>query len=127
MHGSRSAYYVLGEGILPEPDFLSGVVAPAPAPAAVLGSPPLKGKTPLWYYILKEAELRGDSKLGRVGGRIVAETLVGLIKNSRHSILKAPGWYPRYPERADSGTASAKFGMTDLLEFLGPADINPYP
>lgn len=95
--------------------------------AAVLGSPLFWKKTPLWYYILKESEARkGGNKLGRVGGRIVAETLVGLIKNSRYSILKSPDWYPRFTNRGVKGTASAQFGMTDLLEFLRPVDVNPY-
>lgn len=95
--------------------------------AAVLGGPLFWKKTPLWYYILKEAEVRrGGNRLGRVGGRIVAETLVGLIKNSRHSILKSPGWFPRYTRRGVRGTESAQFGMTDLLECLLPTDVNPY-
>jgi hypothetical protein len=94
--------------------------------AAMLSAPVFKGKTPLWYYILKEAELNGGSKLGPVGSRIVAETLVGLIKNSRYSILKCPGWYPRYTARGVPGTESATFGMVDLLEFTGPANVKPY-
>jgi hypothetical protein len=38
------------------------------------------GETPLWYYILREADVHtGGDLLGPVGGRIVAEVLVGLI------------------------------------------------
>jgi hypothetical protein len=38
--------------------------------------------TPLWYYVLKEAEVKaGGLTLGPVGGRIVAEVLVGLIES----------------------------------------------
>lgn len=101
--------------------------------ADLLGSPAFMGKTPLWYYILKEAEVkRGGSRLGRVGGRILAETLIGLIRNSRYSILSSPGWYPIYTDRGVPGTDSAKFGMVDLLTFIVPDaaglpnDINPY-
>src|SRR5206468_9305234 len=37
-------------------------------------------ETPLWYYILKEAEIMCNGrKLGPVGGRIVAEVFVGLL------------------------------------------------
>jgi hypothetical protein len=72
--------------------------------------------TPLWYYILKEAKHfhRGD-RLGPVGSRIVAETAVGLIRNSRISILPAnkPMWKPRELPPAD-GT----FSMPDLLHFV---------
>ncbi|MCZ2860579.1 peroxidase family protein [Blastococcus sp. VKM Ac-2987] len=45
-----------------------------------LKQPGWEGKAPLWYYVLKEAELlaRGR-KLGPVGGRIVAETILGIM------------------------------------------------
>lgn len=39
-----------------------------------------QGETPLWYYILREADVcTGGNRLGPIGGRIVTETLVGLI------------------------------------------------
>ncbi|HEY9465559.1 MAG TPA: heme peroxidase family protein, partial [Vicinamibacterales bacterium] len=36
--------------------------------------------TPLWYYILKEAELAGGTHLAGVGARIVAEVFIGLLQ-----------------------------------------------
>jgi hypothetical protein len=62
------------------------------AVARRMGEPPLSGEevgtssagwsseTPLWYYILREADVRqaGD-RLGPVGSRIVGEVLVGLL------------------------------------------------
>lgn len=37
-------------------------------------------RTPLWFYLLREAELQsGGNRLGQVGSRLVAETLWGLI------------------------------------------------
>ncbi len=39
-----------------------------------------KGETPLWYYILREADVcTGGERLGPVGGRIVTEVLIGLV------------------------------------------------
>src|SRR5271163_4975348 len=36
--------------------------------------------TPLWYYVLREAEVQqGGDRLGSVGSRIVAETLIALV------------------------------------------------
>lgn len=49
-------------------------------------------RTPLWYYILAEAT--GRNELGPVGSTIVAEVLVGLVRESEHSILNEPGWKP---------------------------------
>jgi len=47
-------------------------------------------RTPLWYYVLKEAERHtGGQALGAVGSRIVAETLVGLVKQSPNSYLNS--------------------------------------
>jgi len=45
-------------------------------------------RTPLWFYVLKEAALqKAGSSLGAVGSRIVAETLIGLVKADRNSYL----------------------------------------
>jgi hypothetical protein len=87
----------------------------------LLADPDFQGKTPLWYYVLKEAELNGGSKLGRVGSRIVAETLIGLIKKSPYSILDDPGWRPKFGRPAQ-GAEPEHFEMIDLLDFAGVVD-----
>ena len=73
-----------------------------------------RGETPLWYYVLKEAEVReGGERLGDVGGRIVAEVLVSLIDADPRSYRSVdPSWRPTLPS-GESGT----FAMTDLLRF----------
>jgi hypothetical protein len=54
------------------------------------------GETPLWYYILREADVRcGGNRLGPVGGRIVGEVLIGLLDLDPGSVRHAPGdWQP---------------------------------
>ena len=75
--------------------------------------------TPLWYYILKEAQVRGKGeRLGPVGARLVAEVFVGLVQGDKNSFLSEPGWKPTLPSKTP-GT----FFMTDLLQFVG--DISP--
>ena len=55
---------------------------------------PFARSTPLWYYILAEAKaLAGGLHLGPVGGRIVAETLIGLLRADPTSYLSV---YPRF-------------------------------
>jgi hypothetical protein len=77
----------------------------------------LVDSAPLWYYVLCEAatEELGDvgRHLGPVGGRIVAEVLVGLVAGDRGSYLAAdPSWTPELPRaRTDD------FTMTDLVHF----------
>ncbi len=73
---------------------------------------------PLWYYILKESEIRRDGrKLGPVGGHIVAEVLVGLMQLDSTAYLCAdPGWTPTLP-RADADT----FRMADIVALAAQA------
>ena len=55
---------------------------------------PFATSTPLWYYVLAEAEVAADGlNLGPVGGRIVAETLIGLLRADPTSYLSV---YPRF-------------------------------
>jgi hypothetical protein len=57
---------------------------------------PFGTSTPLWYYILAEAKAIEDGlHLGQVGGRIVAETLIGLLRADPTSYLSLfPGFHP---------------------------------
>jgi hypothetical protein len=53
--------------------------------------------TPLWLHVLAEAKARGagGKQLGPVGGRIVADQLVGLLLADGASYLRAaPDWTP---------------------------------
>lgn len=54
------------------------------------------GETPLWYYILREADIRsGGNRLGPVGSRIIGEVLIGLLDLDATSVRHAPeSWRP---------------------------------
>jgi hypothetical protein len=83
------------------------------------GAPPelaaLAASTPLWYYCLKEAErFTNGAKLGPVGGRIVAEVLIGVLLADPASCLSDPRWRPE--SRFGAG-AGGEFGMSELLAF----------
>jgi hypothetical protein len=77
----------------------------------------LERSTPLWYYVLKEAELMADGlHLGPVGGRIVAEVFVGLLRTDPASYVSAnPSWKPTL----SSGSGAGGFRMVDFLAFAG--------
>ena len=50
----------------------------------------MEKSTPLWFYLLKEAELMENGLcLGPVGGRIVGEVFIGLLKADESSYLAA--------------------------------------
>jgi len=76
----------------------------------------LHNRTPLWFYILREAEVHEDGEqLGPVGGRIVAEVFIGLLQGDAFSYLKQdPDWTPTLPS-----TTPGTFQITDLLQFAG--------
>jgi hypothetical protein len=97
--------------------------------------PRLQESTPLWYYILREAELLGsegstglrrasalstgdsgeNQTLGPVGGRIVAEVLIGLIESDPTSLLRRqPRWCPEPPQDGK------QYGIEDLLQSTRP-------
>jgi hypothetical protein len=43
-------------------------------------NPGWAGKAPLWFYILREAEIRqGGRRLGPLGAKLVAEVIVGIL------------------------------------------------
>jgi Animal haem peroxidase len=78
------------------------------------------GEAPLWFYILKEAELPpyNAERLGPVGGRIMAETLVGLLQRDPNSYLYLnAAWKPAPPIAPTTG----QFTFVDLLKFAGAA------
>jgi hypothetical protein len=71
--------------------------------------------TPLWYYVLCEASSAAGLNglhLGPVGGRIVAEVLVGLLEGDDTSYLNAKeAWKPVLPKAGDD------FTMADLVRY----------
>lgn len=89
------------------------------------------GNAPLWYYVLAEPlaawmkEVRdngatGDSadaigtRMGPVGGRIVAETLIGLLLNDSQSYLRQdPNWTPELPKEHDL----LRFRAADMIKY----------
>jgi hypothetical protein len=72
-----------GQGVgLPSGEAVARHIGAAPLSAQEVGlaSTGWRGETPLWYYVLREAEAcTGGHRLGPVGGTIVTEVLGGLI------------------------------------------------
>jgi hypothetical protein len=83
-----------------------------------LADPAWGGEAPLWFYILKESEKdpAGAQRLGPVGGRIVAEVLLGLLKHDENSYVNHPTpWKPLKPIAPQDGD----FKMDNLIRFAG--------
>ena len=87
------------------------------------GAPDFDGDAPLWFYVLREAEyLAGSRHLGPVGGRIVAEVLIGLLAGDPLSWLNIePDWQPHLAQNGG-------FGMPELIRFaLGDGSDSTSP
>jgi len=73
-------------------------------------------ETPLWLYVLAEAEVQHKGEyLGELGGRIVAEVIFELLRHDATSLLNDPDWKPDLPG------AIGEFGIADLLKYAGVA------
>ena len=73
-------------------------------------------KTPLWYYVLREAAvLAGGNQLGPVGARIVTDTFVRILKRDPSSYLNVTGGFTPFLPSATSGD----FTFADLVIFAG--------
>jgi len=95
----------------------------------------LADSTPLFYYVLREAELFAEGHhLGPVGGRILAEVFLGLLELDASSYLSAaPDWTPTVPVRnADEGFRTVDFltvaGVDPDSRAVGPpSGLHPSP
>lgn len=78
--------------------------------------PEFAGKTPLWFYVLKEAELLGNGlQLGPVGGWIVAQTLICLMAGD---VFAFPNIDPKWtPAKVGFMPHEGEFEMADLIRF----------
>jgi len=101
-----------------------GVDSPkAPLPNIVSISGVFANNCPLWTYILAEAMRNQEAvkiavnenltittpRLGPVGGRIVAEVLLGLLFGDSNSLLRLdPAWHPK---------SGANYTLRDFVEY----------
>lgn len=88
-----------GQGVgLPSGEAVAKRIGEQPLNPDEVGAEPAgwNGETPLWYYILREADVRcRGARLGPVGARIVGEVLVGLLELDPSAVTHAPkDWRP---------------------------------
>jgi hypothetical protein len=72
---------------------------------------------PLWYYILREADVQQQGRrLGTMGARIVVEVFLGLLQLDNQTFLvKKPDWTPIVEGRAQAND----FTFVDLFRIAG--------
>jgi hypothetical protein len=77
--------------------------------------PDFNGEAPLWWYMLAESQLKENgTRLGPVGGRIIAEVFLNILAVDPDSYLNAPE--PFTPSVEHTGP---EFTIGDFLAFAG--------
>lgn len=85
---------------------LSAEEISAPLTATALEDGGFLEATPLWFYVLREAEVLGrNGRLGPLGSRLIAETLAGLAIKDPTSYWHQPGSDPDGRWSPDDGVA----------------------
>lgn len=75
-------------------------------------------ETPLFIYITEEARIQnGGAKLGEVGGRIVAEVILGLLQHDKKSILRQ--------NFVSHISGQKQFSMAEMITHIG-WETTPY-
>ena len=99
---------------------LLGIANPLTDAEVWQGVPGGQGEAPLWYYILKEAEIRtGGRRLAGVGAEIVGRVFSAILRADKNSYLaQAPCWKPSLP-----GATPGRFTMTDLVNLTQGSNI----
>ncbi|MGH3829363.1 MAG: peroxidase family protein [Pseudonocardiaceae bacterium] len=97
---------------LPSGQDIARKIGTVPLTDAELGT---TGPIYLWYYILREADLRHNGgRLGPVGALIVTEVLIGLLDADPISYRSTyPIWTPTL------ANSEGRFGIAELLRFAG--------
>jgi hypothetical protein len=76
---------------LTEQELTTNSVGDETEPGRILRQARLTNETPLWYYILKESEVRRNgNRLGPVGSYLVGETIHAALRADSQSILNDP-------------------------------------
>lgn len=107
------------------------------ADLSAIGSvyPAFATSTPLWYYTLAEAEVVADGlTLGPTAGRIVTETLIGLLRADPSSYLRVdPGFQPFLgtdlqlgPDQDPNITGNRAYTRAHFLYYAGVAQPGVY-
>ncbi|BCG98784.1 hypothetical protein MesoLj131b_07840 [Mesorhizobium sp. 131-2-5] len=109
---------------LTEPELLDGesqAVRDALTERPEGGAARLVDSTPLWFYVLKEAAVKGCGlKLGPLGSRIVMETLHAAVSAAEPSILD-PSVQPWRPDPR-LHPSSESYALPNLIAFSGLLD-----
>ncbi|MEO7166436.1 MAG: peroxidase family protein [Spartobacteria bacterium] len=114
------------------PELTPDSIAARPEDQAFFRESGLRERTPLWYYLLREAALEGVyeaepdgrhkvQKMGPIGGRIVAETFYQILNADADSIVHAgKSWRPPAFIFGDFDGMRKLESMQEIARFADP-------
>ena len=87
----------------------------------------LDRNTPLFYYLLKESEIRASGKtLGPIGSYIIANVLQGALEADRHSYMSVAGPKWKLPLwRFPSGSRRPVNSLIKIIQLIGDNHLLP--
>lgn len=86
----------------------------------ILKEADLLEKTPFWYYLLRESEVRENGNcLGATGSHVIGETIYSALQSdpNPHSYFRMPKWRPPIWR----GLSDTDIVLPDLSSFFGAA------
>lgn len=91
----------------------------SPDEISVEGIPPeIVDNTPLWYYTLREAEVKESGHvLGELGSIVVGETIIGLLQVSSESFIHPDNENSNWPFTLNEVT-NKKVSMLDVVKYV---------
>ena len=111
----QTAARVLGEQVLSEAELTRPCGERDTQQARILREAGLIRRTPLWYYVLKESEVRHNgNRVGRIGSRIIAETISAALKSDPGSFVNAAAGKSPPMWRFSHGPTQL-FGLSELF------------
>jgi hypothetical protein len=128
--GQEAAEALAAEGKIASDDRLTSLELTTDtcnASGGVLGRGRLEGNTPLFYYILKEAELKGEGlTLGPVGSHIVSEVIQNALEADPNGYMAVAGpeWeLPRW--RFPNGSRRPVNSLIGIVRLIGDEKLLP--
>jgi hypothetical protein len=105
-----------GEPVLTEEELTQNSKGEETEQGRILRETGLLQETPLWYYILKESEVRENgNRLGPVGSHLVAETIYGALRSDPDSYLNQ-GKIDMFPPVWELPDGERRiYGLTELF------------
>jgi hypothetical protein len=128
--GQEAAEALAAEGKIASDDRLTSLELTTDtcnASGSVLGRGRLEANTPLFYYILKEAELKGEGlTLGPVGSHIVSEVIQNALEADPNSYMAVAGPEFELPRwRFPNGSRRPVNSLIGIVRLIGDEKLLP--